>query len=123
MLQQGESPTSEKSEVFALGYSLYHILTRGGRPNLQALHRLANELPVRFSDRLSDALKMCLDPNPTTRATAQQVYDFLVARRHKSTFIIKPARVMEFEPLTTPETDPARQQQDEQQYEEELTSL
>jgi len=118
-MSQGESSTTEKSEVFALGYSLFNILTRGGRPNLQALETVANQLPVRFSDRLSDAIRMSLEPNPATRATAGQIYEFLVARRNKSVYVVKPARVMEFQPLTTQDSS----SQVEEEQEEELSSL
>jgi serine/threonine protein kinase len=70
-VRQGGAP-NEKSDVWAFGYSLFKCIT-GRYPDLNKIHNIPNVVPVRFSDRISEAMMMCLEPNAKYRPTAEQV--------------------------------------------------
>jgi serine/threonine protein kinase len=89
---RGAKPTA-KSDIWAFGYSLFRLLTGGKHPKLYRLQDVANELPVRFSDRFAPLILMCLEADPGRRPSAAGLVEYL-QNRIRTARRVEPARVV-----------------------------
>ena len=67
-------PPTSKSDVWAFGFCLCRIMTGGLRPKMHALHLMYNDVAVRFSGRLSEVLRMCLESRARSRKESIRIW-------------------------------------------------
>ena len=73
---------SDKSDVFALGVSVYFLATTSRyitqiSPLNYPLSEVLRTVPYRWSDWVNPILKMCLEPNPSSRPSAGDLLVYL----------------------------------------------
>jgi serine/threonine protein kinase len=74
---------SDKSDIWGLGVSVYMWATRGLALNVQDgqkfdFNEIAKNLPLKWGPWVLSFLRMCLERNPKYRASAHDLYQFLV---------------------------------------------
>lgn len=85
----GGNIITDKSDIWGLGVSVYSWATRGLLLNVQDgkkfdFEEIAKNLPLKWGGWVLSLLKMCLERNPKYRASANDLYQFLVVAKPKS---------------------------------------